>query len=107
MSDQLVEVLVVRTSNVEIAAADIVDRFVVHQECTVRILDCAVRCKDSIVGLDDGSADSGGRVDCKFELAFFAVIGGKALEKECTKAGSSTTTEGVEDQKALQTGAVV
>ena len=107
LGDQLVEVLIRWTSNVEVPPANIVDGLVVDQEGAIRVLDGAMGRQDGIVGLDNGRADLRSRIDCKLELRLFAVILRKTLEKECTEARAGAASERVEDQEALQAGAVV
>lgn len=96
-----------RTSNVQIAPTNVINRLVIDQECAVRVLDCAVGAENSIVGFNDGGADSRSRVHGKFKLALFAVVRGETLEEEGAEAGSGTTAERVEDQESLKTGAVI
>jgi len=100
-------VLVRRAGDIQVSATDIVDGLVVDQEGTIRVLDGAVGSENGIVGLDDCSADPGGRVDRELKLAFLRVIGRKALQEKGAKAGTSTTAEGVENEEALQAGTVV
>jgi hypothetical protein len=52
LGNQTVEMLIVRTRNVEIAAADIVDCLVVDQKCTIRVFDSAMRRENGVVWLD-------------------------------------------------------
>ena len=63
--------------------------------------------EDGVVGLDNRGGDLRGRVDTELELALLAVVDGEALHEEGTETGTGTTTEGVEDEEALETGAVV
>jgi hypothetical protein len=107
LGDQSVQVLVVGTGNVQVALADVIDSLVVNQECAVGVLDGAVGGQDSVVGLDNGGRDTGSRVDGELELALLAVLGGEALEEQGAESRTGTTTEGVEDQEALQGVAVV
>lgn len=107
LGDEAVQVLVAGTRDIQVALADIVDSFVVNQESAVRVLDSAVGGEDGVVRLDDGSGDTGSRVDGELELALLAVLGRETLEKESTETGTSTTTKGVEDQETLQGVAVV
>lgn len=107
LSDQAVEVLVVGAGDIEAAAADIVDGLVVDEECAVGVLNGAVGGEHSVVGLDDRGGNARRRVNSELELALLAVIGRKALEEQGTKTGASATTEGVENQEALEGGAVV
>jgi hypothetical protein len=78
--------LEVWTGDVEAAAANVVDGFVVDEERTVRVLDCGVRRENGIIGLDNGGGNARGWVDSEFELAFLAVVGGEALEEEGAEA---------------------
>ena len=48
-----------------------------------------------------------GGVHAELELGLLAVVGGETLEKESAETRTSATTEGVEDEEALQTSAVV
>ena len=48
-----------------------------------------------------------GWVDGETELGFLTVVDGKSLEEEGTKTGSSSSTDGVEDEETLETSALV
>ena len=107
LSDQTVQVLVVGTLNAEVATADVVDGLVVDHEGTVGVLKGGVGGEDGVVGLDNGGGDLRGGVDAELELALLAVVDGETLHEEGTETGTGTTTEGVEDEEALETRAVV
>lgn len=107
LGNQAVEVLIAWARNVQVATADVVHSFVVDEEGAVGVLDCAVGREDGVVRLDDGGRHTWCRVDRELQLALLAVLGGQALEEESAEPRASTTTEGVEDQEALQTAAVV
>jgi hypothetical protein len=107
LRNQTVEVLERGAGDVKVATADVVDGFIVNKERAVRVLDGAVGGEDCVVGFDDGSGDQGSRVDGKLELGLLAVVGAQALKEERAESGTSSTTEGVEDEEALETGAVV
>jgi hypothetical protein len=107
LGDEAVEVVVGRTGDVEVAAADVVDSLVVDEEGTVRVLDGAVGGQDSVVGLDDRAGGSGSRVDGELELGLLAVLGSETLKDESAETRAGTTTEGVEDQETLERVAVV
>ena len=107
LSDQTVQVLVVGTLNAEVAAADVVDGLVVDHEGAVGVLKSGVGGEDGVVGLDNGGGDLRSRVDTELELALLAVVDGETLHEEGTETGTGTTTEGVEDEEALETIAVV
>ena len=53
LADQTVEVGVAGTLNVQVAAADVVDGFVVHHEGTVGVLQGGVGGQDGVVGFNN------------------------------------------------------
>jgi len=55
---------------------------------------------------DDGT-HLGGGVDGEAELGLLAVVDGQALQQQRAEARAGAATDGVEDQEALQPGAVV
>ncbi len=57
LSNEPVQVGVRGALDVEVAAADVVDRLVVDHEGAVRVLERRVRCQDRVVRLDNGSGD--------------------------------------------------
>lgn len=75
LGDETVQVLVARAGNIEVPPADVVDSLVVDEECTVGVLDGAVRRKHGVVGLDNCCRDSRGRVYGELKLALLAVLG--------------------------------
>lgn len=107
LSDESVEVLEVWTFDVEGTTADVVDGLVVDHEGTVGLLQSGVGSQDGVVWLDDGGGDLWGWVDGEFELALLSVVNRETLHEEGTETGTSSTTEGVEDEETLETGAVV
>ena len=107
LGDQAVEVRVRRALDVEVAAADVVHGLVVDHEGAVGVLKHRVRGEDRVVRLDDGRRDLGRGVDDELELRLAAVVDAQALEEEGPEAGARATSEGVEDQEALEAGAVV
>lgn len=46
-------------------------------------------------------------VNAEVQLGFLGVVRGEALQEQGAEAGASTSTNGVEDQEALETGALV
>ena len=107
LGDQAVQVVVGRTGDVKVAAADVVDSLVVDKEGAVRVLNGAVRRQNGVVRLNDSSGDAGSRVHGELELALLAVLGGEALQEESAETRAGTTTERVEDEEALKRMAVV
>ena len=107
LSDQAVQVLVAGALNAEVTAADIVDGLVVDHEGAVGVLESGVGGQDGVVWLDNGGGDLRSRVDAELKLALLAIVDGQTLHEESTETRASSTTERVEDQETLETGAVV
>ena len=107
MSNQTVQVLEVRSLHPKVPAADVVDSLVVDHEGAVGVLQGGVGGQDGVVRLDDGDRSLGSGVNTELQLALLAVINGQALHEESTESRTSTTTERVEDQESLETGAAV
>jgi len=107
LSNESVQVGVGGSLDIEVSSADIVDSFVVEHDGDVGVLKKRVGGENGVVGFNDGSRDLRRRIDGETKLGFFAVIDGESLEKEGTKTGTSTTTNGVEDQETLKTRAVI
>ena len=78
-----------------------------HHERTIGVLKSRVCCKHGVVGFHDGVRHRRGRVDTELQLRLLAIVSRQALEGESTKTRASSTAEGVEHEKALQTVAVV
>lgn len=77
---------IVRSGNIQVAAADIVHGFVVDKEGTVGVLDGAVSREHSVVGFYNRGGDARGRVNGEFELALLAVVGGQALKEQSAES---------------------
>lgn len=107
LSDQAVQVDVVGALEPEVAAANVVDGLVVDHEGAVGVLQGGVGGQDRVVRLNDGDGGLRGRVDAELELALLAVVDGQTLHEESAETRAGTTTERVEDQEALETGAGV
>jgi hypothetical protein len=63
--------------------------------------------EDGVVGLDNRVGDLGGRVDGELKLGLLAVVGREPLEEKRTETGTGSSSERVEDEESLETGAVV
>ena len=107
LRDQPVQVGVGRALDVQRAAADVVDGLVVEHDGDVSVLKQRVRREHRVVRLDHGGGHLRRRVDGEAQLGLLAVVDGKALEQEGAEAGAGAAADGVEDQEALQTRAVV
>jgi len=71
------------------------------------VLKGSVGGEDGVVWLNNGCGNLGSWVDTELELALLAVVDGQTLHQQGTETGTSSSTEGVEDEETLQTGAVV
>ena len=107
LADQTVEVGVGGAFDVEVTTAQIVDGFIVEHGSDVGVFKESVGGENGVVGFDDGGGDLGRRVDGVAELGLLAIVDGEAFEKKRTETGTGTTTDGVEDEETLETGAVV
>ena len=107
LGDQAVKVVIARALNAKVAAADVIDGLVVDHEAAVGVLQSGVGGQDRVVGLNDGGSILGSGVDTELKLGLLAVVNGETLHKKGTETGSGTTTERVEDEETLKTGAVV
>merc|ERR1719162_438420 len=107
LSDEAVQVGVGWALDIEGTAADIVDGLVVKHDSNVGVLEERVGGEHGVVGLDNSGGNLGRRVDGETELGLAAVVDGKSLEEEGTKAGTGTTAYGVEDHETLEAGAVI
>jgi len=107
LGDQSVKVGVGGSLDVEVSAADVVHGLVVEHDGDVGVLEERVGGQDGVVGLDDGGRHLGGGVDGESELGFLAVVNGESLEEERSETGSGTATNGVEDEEALETSALI
>ena len=107
LRDQPIEVGVRGPLDVERTAADVVHGLVVEHDRDVGVLEQRVRREDRVVWLDDSGRDLRRRVDREAELGLLAVVDREALEQQRAEAGARAAADGVEDEEALQAGAVV
>jgi len=63
--------------------------------------------QDGVVWLNNSGGDLWGWVDGETELGLLTVINGESLEEERSETGSSTTTDGVENEETLKTSTLV
>ena len=107
LSDQTVQVGVSRALNVQVAAADVVDCFVVDHESAVGMFQSGMGSQDGIVRFDDGSGNLGSRVDGEFELGLLSVVDRQTLHQQGSEARASASTEGMENEETLKASALV
>jgi hypothetical protein len=107
LSDQTVQVGVGRALDVEGTAAQIVDSLVVKHDSDIHVLEEGVAGQNHVVGLNNGVGNLGRGPDAETNLGLLAVVDRETLAKKGAKTGSSATTNGLVDHKALETSAVV
>ena len=107
LTNQPVQVGVSRARNIKVTTANVIDGLIVNHEGTVRVLQGGVGGQDGVVRLDHSSGDLGCRVDGKFKLGLLSIIHRESFQKQGGKTRSSSAAKGVEDQKPLQTRALV
>jgi len=66
-----------------------------------------MRAQDRVVRFDNGRANLRTGADSEAQLALPPVVDGEALEEEGSESRTGAATGGVEDEEALETGAVV
>ena len=71
------------------------------------MLESGVGGQDGVVRFHNSSRDLRGRVDGELKLGLLAVVNREAFHEEGSEARASTATEGVEDQEALKTSALI
>jgi len=107
LGDESVEVGVGGSLDIEVSSADIVDGLVVEHDGNIGVLKEGVGGEDRVVGLNDGGGDLRRGVDGETELGLLTVVDGESLEEERAETGTGTTTDGVEDEEALETSALI
>ena len=107
LTDEAVKVGVGWALDIEGTAGEVVKGFVIDHEGAIRVIDHSVGSKNGVVWFDDSSRNLWSWVNSEFELGLLAIIDGKAFKKEGAETSTSTTTEGVEDEEALKTSALV
>lgn len=107
LSNETVQVLVVGALDAKVPSANVVDGLVIDHEAAVRVLEGGVGGENRVVWLNHRGGDLWRRVDTKLEFALLAIVDRQTLHQQGTEPRSSSSTEGVEDEETLQTGAVV
>ena len=71
------------------------------------MLQSGVGGKDGVVGFNNRGGNLRGRVNRELQFGLLSIVDGQTFHEKGGEAGSSTTTEGVEEQEALKAGALV
>merc|ERR1719460_3495245 len=107
LRQKAVQVRVRRALDVEVATANIVERFVIHLVRDVRMLKERVNTEHGVVRLNARRGDLRAGPDGERDLRLLAVVDGEALEEQAAKTGAGATAARIEDHEALEAGAVV
>jgi len=107
LGDKTVEVGVRGTRDAEVVAANVIESLVVHEECTIGVLQHCMSSKDGVVWLNNSAAELWRRPDDEVQLALLAVIRAQTFEQKAGETRTGTTTNAVEDEEALKTSAIV
>lgn len=107
LRNKAVEVGVGGTLNVERASADVINGFIVQEDSNIGVLQERMGGEDTVVWLNNGGGDLRGGVDSETKLGFLAIINGETLQQKGTKSRTSSSTNGIEDQKPLESSAIV
>jgi len=107
LSDESVEVSVSWSLNIKGSSADIVDGFIVKHDSNISVLEKRVSGEDGVVWFNNSGRDLWGWIDGETEFGFLTVIDRESLKEEGTETGSSTTTDGVENEETLKTSTLI
>jgi hypothetical protein len=107
LSDESVQVSVSGSFDIQLSSADVVHGFVVEDDGNISVFQQRVSGQDGVVRFNHGGGDLGGRVNGETEFGLLAVIDGESFQQEGSQSGSSSSSDGVEDHKSLETGTVI
>jgi len=107
LSDQSVQVGLGGSLDVQVASADVLDSLVVEHDSDVGVLQQGVGGQHGVVGLNHSGGDLRGRLHGESELGLLSVVDGESLQEQRSESGSGSSSNGVEDQESLETGALV
>ncbi len=107
LGNESVQVGVGWSLNIKVSSADIVDGLVIDHNGDIGVLKEGVSGEHGVVWLDNSGGDLWGWVDGESKLGLLTVINGKSLEEKGSESGTGSSTDGVEDEETLETGALV
>jgi hypothetical protein len=71
------------------------------------MLESRVGGEDRVVGFDDRARQLRSRIHAKLKFGLLSIICRQTLEQQRAEAGASSSTKRVEDEKSLETRAVI
>jgi hypothetical protein len=107
LSNQSVEIFVVRSLDAQVSSTDVVNSFVVDHETAVGMLEGSVGSQDGVIRLNYRGGDLRRWVDTELELDSLAILDRQPFHEKSSKSGAGTTPKGMEDQEALETRAII
>jgi hypothetical protein len=107
LSNKSVQVGVGGSLDIEVSSADIINGLIVEHNSDISVLEERVGRENGVVRLNNGGGNLRRRIDGETELGLLTVIDGESLEEEGAETGSSSTTDGVEDEETLETSALI
>ena len=107
LGNETVKIGVGWSLNVEVAATDVVDGFVVNHESTIGVLQGGVSGEDGVVWLNNSGRDLRSWVDGELKLGLLAVVDRKTLHEQRCEARASAATKAVKDEETLETCAII
>lgn len=107
MANQTVEIGVSWSLNVQVTTADVVDGLIVHHEGAVRVFQGGVSGKNGVVWFHYSCGNLRCRVDGEFQFGFLSIVNRQTLHKQRCETRASSTTKGMEDEKSLESSALV
>merc|ERR1719487_870509 len=107
LRQEAVQVRVRGSFNVQVAAADVVQSFIVVHDGHVGVFKKRMDAEHGVVRLNNRSRHLRASPDGEAQLRLFAVINGEALQHQAAKSTAGPATNGIVDHEALQAGAIV
>ncbi|KAF4374688.1 hypothetical protein F8388_020209 [Cannabis sativa] len=89
------------------STADIVDGFVIEKHGHIGVFKKGVSRQNTVVRLHHRCGDLWRRVNGETQLRFLSVVNGETLQQKGSEPRSGTSTDGIEDQKSLETSTVI
>mmetsp|Transcript_68980 Transcript_68980/g.144018 ORF Transcript_68980/g.144018 Transcript_68980/m.144018 type:complete len:288 (-) Transcript_68980:66-929(-) len=107
LGQEPVQIRVGGAFNVQIAAADVVQCFVVVHDGDVGVFEQRMHAENCVVWFHHSSGNLRAGPDCEAELALLAIINGEALQHQATQTRASSATAGIVHHEALKASAIV